>query len=100
MTVWEVVQLTVTQGSEDDFESVFRSQLPILQEADGCLDLHLLRAVDLEGVFLLLVLWQSLEHHTDVFVKTEEFTKFSTAVAPLFTAPTTPFHASTVIDGL
>lgn len=100
MAVWEVVQLTVAQGSEDEFESVFRSQLPILEEADGCLDLQLLRAVDQEGVFLLLVLWQSMEHHTDVFVKTEEFAKFSTAVGPFFTALPTPFHAVTVIDGL
>ncbi|AVH54794.1 MULTISPECIES: antibiotic biosynthesis monooxygenase family protein [Streptomyces] len=100
MAVWEVVQLTVAQGSEEDFESVFRAQLPILEEADGCLDLQLLRAVDREGVFLLLVLWQSMEHHTVVFVKTEGFTKFSTAVAPFFTAPPTPFHAITVIDGL
>ncbi|WP_351236304.1 antibiotic biosynthesis monooxygenase family protein [Streptomyces sp. NPDC002133] len=100
MAVWEVVQLTVAQGSEDDFESVFRSQLPILEVADGCLDLQLLRAVDQEGVFLLLVLWQSMEYHTDVFVTTEEFAKFSTAVAPFFTTPPAPFHAITVIDGL
>ncbi|MEJ8662097.1 MULTISPECIES: antibiotic biosynthesis monooxygenase family protein [Streptomyces] len=100
MAVWEVVQLAVAQGREDEFESVVRSQVPTLEEADGCLDLQLLRAVDREGVLLLAALWQSMEHHTDVFVKTEGFTTFSTAVAPFFTAPPTPFHAITVIDGL
>ncbi|MFF3396912.1 antibiotic biosynthesis monooxygenase family protein [Streptomyces sp. NPDC002659] len=99
MAVWEVIQLAVAEGNQDEFESVVRSHLPLLKEADGCLDVKLLRAVDKEGVVLLWVLWQSLEQHTEVFVKTEAFTKFSSAMMPFFAATPEVLHARTVIDG-
>ena len=31
MAVWEVVPLTVQSGTEDEFESAFRSNIPSLQ---------------------------------------------------------------------
>ncbi|MFG1667756.1 antibiotic biosynthesis monooxygenase family protein [Streptomyces sp. Y7] len=99
MAVWEVTQLTVAEGKQEEFESTFRSHLSLLQEADGCLDVKLLRAVDKEDVALLGILWESLEHHTEVFMKTEAFAKFSEAVAPFFAGPPEILHARTVIDG-
>ncbi|MFF3380580.1 antibiotic biosynthesis monooxygenase family protein [Streptomyces sp. NPDC002680] len=99
MTVWEVTQLAVAEGDQDEFESALRSHLPLLQEAEGCLDVKLLRAVDKEGVALLCIHWQSLEHHTEVFMKTEAFAKLSEAVAPFLAGPPEMLHARTVIDG-
>ncbi|ANP53051.1 quinol monooxygenase YgiN [Streptomyces griseochromogenes] len=99
MTVWEVVQLPVAESHQNEFESVVRSHLPLLKEADGCLDVKLLRAIGKEGALLLWVLWQSLEHHTEVFMKTEAFTEFSSAMMPFFTATPEVLHASTAIDG-
>jgi quinol monooxygenase YgiN len=99
MTVWEVSQLVVGQGTEDEFESTIRSHLPILKEAEGCLDVKLLRAVDKEGTFLLFIEWQSVEHHTEVFLKTEGFATFSGAVTPFLTEPPAVLHAVKVIDG-
>ena len=34
---------------------------------DGCLDLELQRCVEKENRFLLLVRWETLEHHTQGF---------------------------------
>ncbi|MFE5813805.1 antibiotic biosynthesis monooxygenase family protein [Streptomyces sp. NPDC056479] len=91
--------MPVAAGDQDAFESAVRSHLPLLEEADGCLDVKLLRAVDKEGIVLLWVLWQSLEHHTEVFVKSEAFTKFAGAIMPFFAGTPEVLHASTVIDG-
>jgi quinol monooxygenase YgiN len=99
MAVWEITQLAVAEDAHDEFESVVRSHLPALREADGCLDVKLLRAVDREGILVLCILWESIEHHTDVFMKTETFTKFSSAVTPFLMASPVVFHATTVIDG-
>ncbi|MCW2646408.1 MAG: antibiotic biosynthesis monooxygenase [Pseudonocardiales bacterium] len=100
MAVWEIAQLTVGQGKEDEFESLFRSNLQILKKADGCLDVKLSRAVDRKGTFLLLVKWQSVEHHTELFVQSDGFAKFTGLLAPLFSAPPDPFHVVEVIGEL
>ncbi|MFJ7071689.1 antibiotic biosynthesis monooxygenase family protein [Streptomyces sp. NPDC098781] len=99
MAVWEVVRIPVAEGDQDAFAAVVRAHLPLLEEAEGCLDVKLLRAVDQEGVVLLWVLWESLEHHTEVFVKTDAFTTFSSAMMPFFAGTPEVLHASTVIDG-
>ncbi|WP_159056465.1 hypothetical protein [Streptomyces yokosukanensis] len=46
MPVWEVVHLTVAEGDQGEFVSVGRSHLPLLEEADGCLDVKLSGAID------------------------------------------------------
>jgi heme-degrading monooxygenase HmoA len=100
MAVWEVAELTVTPGMEEEFESTFGSVIPILKDAEGSLGLKLLRAVDKEGVFLLFIEWQSVEHHTEIFRKSGGYVKFSSALAPFFTAKPTVTHAREVINGI
>ena len=100
MAVWEIAEVRVAQGREDEFESTFRSLLPILGNADGRLDVKLLRGMDKAGAFLILVEWQSVEHHTEVFRNSEAFSEFSEALGSLLAAPPTPFHAIKVIDGV
>lgn len=99
MAVWEITQLAVAEDAHDEFEFAVRSHLPALREADGCLDVKLLRAVDRQDMLVLCILWESIEHHTDVFTKTETFAKFSSAVIPFLTASPVVFHVTTVIDG-
>ncbi|MFY3807665.1 MULTISPECIES: antibiotic biosynthesis monooxygenase family protein [Bacteria] len=99
MAVWEMVRIVVPEGKQDEFESIVRSHLPILEEDKGCLDLKLFRAIDKEGVILLCVQWESLEYHTEVFAKTEGFVKFASAMAPFFAVTPEAFHANAVIEG-
>ncbi|MFG3101115.1 putative quinol monooxygenase [Streptomyces sp. NPDC048182] len=100
MAVWEIVRIVVPEGAEEQFESVVRAHLPLLEEEKGCLDLTLFRAVDKEGVMMLCVRWESLDYHTEVFAKTEAFVKFSGAMAPFFVEQPEVFHADAVIAGL
>ena len=96
---WEVVPVMVKRGTEDDFEAVFRSNVALLADAKGCLDVKLLRAVDKQSTFLILIQWESVKHHTEVFTKSAAYAKLSSATAPFFAAPPEFFHAATVIDG-
>jgi heme-degrading monooxygenase HmoA len=100
MAVWEITEMQVAQGREDEFVHTFQSHLSIVKNAEGALDCKLLRGVDKEGAFLLLIEWQSVEHHTEVFTKSEGFTTLSTAVAPFLTAPPAVFHGAIVLDGI
>ncbi|MFE7750471.1 putative quinol monooxygenase [Streptomyces sp. NPDC057428] len=98
MAVWEVARITVAEATEDEFESIVRSHIPLLRATDGCLDVKLLRAVDAERTFVLLLQWESVDHHLE-FTKTEEFAGFVGALGPLFTGTPDTFHAATVIEG-
>jgi quinol monooxygenase YgiN len=100
MAVWEVARLTVAPGDEEKFESIVRAHLPIFKADEGSQDVKLLRAVDKEGVFLLCILWESVEYHLDVFMRTEEFVTFSGAVRPFFAAPPEMLHVTAAIDGI
>jgi heme-degrading monooxygenase HmoA len=99
MAIWEVVPVTVKSGTADDFEAVFRSNVPLLAGAKGCLDVKLLRAVDKQSTFVILVQWESVESHIDVFTKSEAYAKLGSATGPFFAALPELFHAATVIDG-
>jgi quinol monooxygenase YgiN len=99
MATWEIVRIVVPEGKQDEFASVVRSHLPLLEEDEGCLDVKLFQAMDKEGVMMLYVQWESLEYHTEVFAKTEGFVKFASAMAPFFVEPPEVFHASAVISG-
>jgi quinol monooxygenase YgiN len=99
MAVWEIAQLTVAGDAHDQFQAIVRSQLPGLQQADGCQDVKLLRAADKNNTYLLCIRWQTIEHHTEAFVKTGTFTRFSDAIALFLTEQPAVFHAATVING-
>jgi heme-degrading monooxygenase HmoA len=99
MSIWEVVPVTVKAGTEDDFEATFRSNIALLEQAEGCLDVKMLRAVDKQSAFLILIQWESVEFHTEVFTKSQAYAEFGRALGPFFTAPPEIFHAATVIDG-
>ena len=99
MAVWEVVPVTVKSRREDDFEGAFQSNVALLAGAKGCLDVKLLRAVDRQGTFVILIQWESLEYHIDVFTKSKAYAKLASATAPFFAARPEFFHAATVIDG-
>jgi heme-degrading monooxygenase HmoA len=100
MSVWEITEMQVAQGKEDEFVHTFQSNLSIVKNAEGALDCKLLRGVDKEGAFLLLIEWESVEHHTEVFTKSEGFTTLGAAVAPFLTAPPEFFHGAVAIDGI
>ena len=99
MAVWEISQITVADDARVDFESAVQASLPALAMAEGCLDVRLLRAVDSGGLFMLCILWESIEHHTEIFTKTETFAKLGAAITPFVTAPAVMFHAAVIIDG-
>jgi heme-degrading monooxygenase HmoA len=98
MPIWEVFPVTVKSWTEDYFEAAFRSNLSLLANGKGCLDVKLLRAVDKQNTFMVLVQWASVENHT-AFTKSDASAKFRSATGPFFAAPPDLFHAITVIDG-
>ena len=61
--ITEHALLSVTPGREEEFESAFRTARPIIASMPGFVGLSLLRGIESVSTYLLLVDWQSVEHH-------------------------------------
>ena len=61
--ITEHALLSVRRGQEADFERSFAMARPIIASMPGFLELRLLRGIESESTYLLLVDWESVEHH-------------------------------------
>ena len=61
--------------------------------------MKLQRAVDVPGRFLLLLEWDTVAHHTEIFTATEGFRTFVDSVAPMLATPPRVFHTAEIAGG-
>lgn len=62
--ILEVAVLDVKAGQEAAFEAAFRQAAPIIAAMPGYLSHELQRCLERANRYILLVNWQTLEHHT------------------------------------
>jgi heme-degrading monooxygenase HmoA len=71
--ILEAAFLQVKQGMEDEYEETFRKASKIISSMDGYVTHSLQRCLEVEGKYLLLVTWESLEDHTVGFRESAEY---------------------------
>jgi heme-degrading monooxygenase HmoA len=71
--VLEAVMLQVKQGMEKDYEEAFREASKIISSMKGYKSHELQRCIEIEGKYLLLVKWETLEDHTIEFRQSKEY---------------------------
>ena len=62
--ILEAALLNIKPGLECDFESAFKKASNIISSMKGYLSHELHRCIEVQGKYLLLVRWESLEAHT------------------------------------
>ncbi len=65
--ILEVAILDIKPGEETDFQNAFDKAQAILRGAEGYVSHQLQRCVERKSRYLLLVNWETLEHHTEGF---------------------------------
>ncbi|QHG14747.1 antibiotic biosynthesis monooxygenase [Nostoc sp. ATCC 53789] len=71
--ILEAVMLPVKPGLKSDFEAAFKKASKIISSMDGYLSHELHRCIEVEGKYLLLVKWETLESHTVGFRSSTEY---------------------------
>ncbi|WP_394578560.1 antibiotic biosynthesis monooxygenase family protein [Cytobacillus firmus] len=71
--ILEAVMLQVTVGMEAEYEEAFRGASKIISSMKGYISHDLQRCMEVEGKYLLLVQWESLEDHTVGFRQSNEY---------------------------
>ncbi|MDZ8139830.1 MAG: antibiotic biosynthesis monooxygenase [Nostoc sp. DedQUE04] len=71
--ILEAVIVHVKPGLEFDFETTFKKASKIISSMDGYLSHELHKCIEVNGKYLLLVRWETLESHTVGFRSSAEY---------------------------
>lgn len=71
--ILEAAMLQVKPGMEQEFEDAFRKASAIISSMKGYLTHELQRCLEVEGRYLLLVQWETVEDHTVGFRESQEY---------------------------
>ncbi|WP_088070111.1 antibiotic biosynthesis monooxygenase family protein [Gottfriedia luciferensis] len=71
--ILEAVVLYVRDGMEEQYEDAFRNASKIISSMKGYISHELQRCMEVKGKYLLLVQWETLEHHTIGFRQSNEY---------------------------
>lgn len=71
--ILEAAMLQVKPGMEQEFEGAFRKASTIISSMKGYIIHELQRCLEVEGKYLLLVQWETLEDHTVGFRESQEY---------------------------
>jgi heme-degrading monooxygenase HmoA len=74
--ILESAVLNVKAGLEGQFETAFGEAKGIISSMPGFIDLELQRCVEAQSRYLLLVRWDTLEHHTVGFRSSPEYQRW------------------------
>lgn len=71
--ILEAVMLQVKPGMEKEYESAFQKASTIISSMSGYISHELQRCMEVNGKYLLLVKWETLEAHTVGFRQSNEY---------------------------
>lgn len=71
--ILEAVFLNIKNGLNNDFESAFTKASRIISSANGYLSHEVHKCLEVEGKYLLLIKWETLEAHTVGFRSSPEY---------------------------
>jgi heme-degrading monooxygenase HmoA len=76
--ILEAVILHVKPGLESDFEAAFKIASKIISSSERYLSHELHRCIEVQGKYLLLVRWETLESHIVGFRGSAEYQEWKT----------------------
>ncbi len=71
--ILEIALLNVTVGKEREFEKAFLQAQSIIKKMPGYISHELKKSADSTNRYLLMVRWETVEHHTKGFRKSPEY---------------------------
>lgn len=94
--ILEIAQLQVRPGQGDQFESAFRSAQTIIASMPGYLGHELQKCIEKSGHYMLLVRWESVEHHELGFRQSAGYQEWRKLLHHFYDPFPTVLHYATV----
>lgn len=80
--VIEKAIFTIREGLESKFVEAFKEAVPYIAETEGYINYRLLKSVETERKYVILIEWETLASHTEGFMSSDRFEKFTSLVDP------------------
>jgi quinol monooxygenase YgiN len=93
----EIAILTVDPENAKEFEEAVGKARPLFLADEGCHDMHLERVIEEPGEYRLVVQWQSVEAHMEVFRNSPAFQEWRALAGPWFVKPPVVVHTEEVV---
>lgn len=97
--ILEAAVLQVRAGEEAEFEAAFASAQSIIAAMPGYVSHALHRCLETPGQYLLLVDWETVEHHTIGFRGSPEYQVWKSLLHHFYDPMPTVEHYETVLVG-
>jgi heme-degrading monooxygenase HmoA len=82
--ILEAATLSITPAQSAQFEAAFNEARELISAMPGFIAHQLQRSLETEGRYLLLVQWQSVEHHMVGFRQSPQFVRWRALLGPFF----------------
>ena len=96
--ITEIVEFQVKPGTADKFIEGVRASRPIFERSAGFISLELHHTIENPLVFVLLIKWESVAHHMDMFQKSPEFALWRANVGEYFAEKPRLQHSETKLS--
>ena len=97
--VLEVAHLQVVDGKGDEFVSAFAEAQKIISSMAGYKSHELMKCLEHEDKYLLLVLWATLEDHEIGFRQSNEYQEWKRLLHHFYDPFPTVEHSETLLSG-
>jgi heme-degrading monooxygenase HmoA len=74
--ITEIALLNIKEDRSELFEAAFSKAQQIIASIKGYIQHELLKCIEAENKYLLIVRWQTLEDHTEGFRKSNEYAEW------------------------
>jgi heme-degrading monooxygenase HmoA len=97
--VTEIAEIEVKVGSEEKFIAGVEACKPVFERAPGFHGIELHRSIEHPQNFLLMIKWESVAHHMEMFQKSPDFAVWRATVGDCFAGRPKLQHTETVVSG-
>jgi heme-degrading monooxygenase HmoA len=96
--VTEFAEITIKPGTAAQFIAAVAAAKPVFDRAEGCHGVALHHSIESPLKFVLVVKWETLAHHTELFRNAPDFQIWRSHAGPFFDGPPHVWHSETVVS--
>lgn len=97
--IFEMARIEIKAGKEAAFEQGVTKADPLFQRARGCHGLQLLKSIEHQSTYTLMVRWETVEDNMIHFRQSEDLQQWRSLVGEFFSSPPQVEHVQAATKG-
>lgn len=97
--ILEIATFTIKEGWEQSFVQAAEQGVAIFGRAPGCRSMQIRRSKEHPTLFVMLVEWETLEHHTVEFRNSDGVKQWRALVSEFWAAPPEIVNFEAAVEG-